>query len=353
MKRLSIATALLGLLLVACTVTVAPNRVNITPQSERVAPGGTVVLTATPNFSTTSEILWRVSGPAGSANETLSSRTGTTVTFTAPTGGNVDGEYTITAETVDTASLAGEAVILVDSFIGAQRISPNVDPEAAVISGTLQPGESRLAIIEVSGTQADRGQALFTELSEELNLTMLNSDRSVYASSATQGRFAAGTAGLNTALEPQSIAVNQICRGSCIIRDAASGNYAIRIRNQQSTPVSYELYVYIEDYKDENEPANNSVSGATPLASDGAGAIESLGDVDYFRATTRGTLRFTSTSNLPLRAEVQAGNTTVTLRPGDSFDRLISGDIIRVFVQDNNQAGVVAASRYSLEIIPD
>jgi hypothetical protein len=356
MKRLSLATALLGLLLVACTVSVAPNRVTISPGSERVAPGGTVVLTATPNFNTTSEILWRVSGPSGSANETLSSRTGTTVTFTAPTGSNVDGEYTVTAETVDTASLPGEAVILVDSFIGAQRIGPAADAETVVLSGTLAPGELKLAVIEVSGAQAGRGQALFTELNEDLQLTMFNSDRSVYASSSNRNRFAAGTAGLSSQLlEAQSISVAQVCRGSCIIRDAAAGNYAIRIRNQGSSSVNYSLFVYIEDYKDENEPANNSISGATAFSDNASGAIESLGDIDHFRATARGTLRFNSASNLPLRAEVLSGAGAVQaeLRPGDSFDRLISGDVIRVFVQGNNQAAVAARSSYTLEILPD
>ncbi len=338
------------LLLTACTITIDPKTVTVTANPSVVRPGGTVTLTASTNFQTTSEILWRLgSNDTRDPSTVFSSRTGLTVTYTAPMQ---DGNYTVTAETVDEVTLRGSAQIVVDSFLGAEVVSPT-DPDTSVKSGRLASGDTQLLAIDVSNAQAAAGQAIFFELDRNIDLSVFNADRSIYASSNSPAFFAAGSGGLGAAvLTTEAISINQVCRGACVIRDVSAGTYYLRIRNQSNAAVDYKLFVYVEDYKDQGEPGNGNETTAISLSDVDLGAIESIGDVDFYKVTRGGTLEFRSNSVLELRAEVRGEDgTTVTLSPGDRYARLIAGDVIRVFELTGTRAAASAASSYTLEIL--
>lgn len=357
MKRWLGTLIVISFALAACTISVTPNRVEVTPSAVTVEPGASVDLRASVNFDTDSEILWRL-GPEDtrSPNEVLSDRTGPTTTYTAP---DEDGTYTVIAETVDEASLRGEAKITVDSFLGAERVDATTDRDATVFASNLAPGEEQVLGIDVSSATASAGDALIIELDASLDLSVYDEDRSPYASSSSSDFFAAELDAVSSsALETQAIGVARACRGSCVIRDAEAGTSFVRITNSGSSTANYTLYAYVDDYDDTGEPANDDEATAVDLNDFDQGAIETLGDEDYYRVAAAGEVSFnapaaSSEIAARLRAEITEADGTpiVTLEPGQSEDRLFAGDIIRVYVEGGERAGAAAVSRYVLELV--
>lgn len=357
--RRTLAPLLLALALSACTLTVAPHRVVVTPSAKTVRPGERVTLTAETNFSTDSEILWRLgANDARNPNDpsVLSTRTGPTTTYTAP---QEDGTYTVTAETIDEVSLPGEAKITVDSFLGADHYPAAADKDETILAGTLAPGASRVLAIDLSGALADSAEAFIIELGQDLRLAVHDENRLPYASSTSPAFFAAGLDAFSTALAPeglgaQGIGVARACRGACVIREAVAGTSYVRITNPTTTSQAFELYAYVGGFDDSGEDANDARATAIGLEGSDQGAIETLGDQDYYRVSQAGTLSFSSGSALELRAEVSQsdGKVLVTLRPGESYERAFPGDIVRVYESGDDRAGAASASRYVLELTP-
>lgn len=360
MKRWLGTLIAISFALAACTISVTPNRVEVTPSAATVEPGASVDLRASVNFDTDSEILWRL-GPEDtrSPNEVLSDRTGPTTTYTAP---DEDGTYTVIAETVDEASLRGEAKITVDSFLGAERLDATTDRDATVFTSNLAPGEEQVLGINVSSATVSAGDALIIELDASLDLSVYDEDRSPYASSSSPDYFAAGLEAVSSsALDSQGIGVARACRGSCVIRDAEAGTNFVRITNSGGSSVTYTLYAYVADYDDTGEPANDDEATAVDLNDFDQGAIETLGDEDYYRLAGSGQVSFSAPSASAeiangLRAQIldEGGKELAILEPGQvSDDRLAlrSGDIIRVYVEGGERAGAAAVSRYVLELV--
>ena len=158
-----------------------------------------------------------------------------------------------------------------------------------------------------------------------------------------------------TAARPstQAIGIATQCRGACVIRDALADTYYLRIDNTSSASVTYKLYAAVQNYDDAGEFANNTVGGAVSLNGTDTGALESLGDIDYYRSTVRGNVSFTSASALAPQAEIRASDGTLlaTLAPGQAYDRLTVNDTIKVFA-GNDRAAAAAQSKYTLNVTP-
>ena len=358
MRRILLPTLLLGLTLTACTQTVSPHRVTVTPEAVTVRPGERVTLTAETNFTTNSEILWRL-GAEDERNPNdptvLSTRTGPTTTYTAP---QEDGTYTVTAETIDEVSLPGAAKITVDSFLGAERYPATDDKDAVVLSGALAPGASQVLAIDLSAELAATGEALVIELGQNLRLAVHDENRLPYASSTSPAFFAAGLDAFSalgpSELGAQGIGVARACRGACVIREAAPGTSYVRVSNPANTAQAFTLYAYVGGFDDGGEDANDARDTAVALEGSDQGAIETIGDQDYYRVSQAGALGFASGSALELRAEVSQadGALLATLRPGESYARAFPGDVVRVYEDGDDRAGAASASRYALELTP-
>ena len=350
MKRLYIFVLISMFALTACTVTVTPNEITISTNDKTVAPGEAVSLSATANFDT--RIVWNVSSNDGRSPKDAFSKEGVgeTVVYTAPQN---DGVYTITAAAIDSLSISDTVKITVDSFLGLDPQPAGTDLDATVGAGSIAPGDEKLFLVNVSSDTAAAGSALYLELNVPLDLTVLDDDRSVYATSSSADFFAAGTAGLsNEGLAPQTISNVRKCRGSCVIQDASAGNQYVKVENTSGDTVAYTLYAYVVNYSDDNEAVNDTAGTAVTLGDFDNGALESLGDSDYYVAGKPGTLSFGSTSWVNARVDVTIDGKVTTLQPGDTFPRLFANDSIRVYAVDDDTAAAASVSKYVLEILP-
>ncbi len=82
----------------------------------------------------------------------------------------------------------------------------------------------------------------------------------------------------------EAISQNLVCQGPCIVFDPGSGSFYLRVVNTGNSQLTAQVYLYGFDLADEHEPGNDSRNGAAPLADGESGAIELLGDVDYWTA---------------------------------------------------------------------
>lgn len=238
--------------------------------------------------------------------------------------------------------------------------SPSANP-TAVASGTLSAGSTAWYDVSVSSQRAAEGDVVYlevdagrdatTDAGDVLRVRVYTSSGSVTATSDSPDGFASGSVAPTAAagLEPQAISVTYGCFGSCVILPAQAGNYIVRVTNLSSSSVSYDFYAYMNDEQDTGENVNDGSPGVG-LSSFDSGAIETIGDEDYYEILAGGQLFFDSASALDLRADVIEGSTVVaTLQPGDPSFRVVTGDEVVVYAL-SGQAGAPAASNYSLEI---
>ena len=238
-------------------------------------------------------------------------------------------------------------------FDDALDARSTLDPFVAAAQGTLSGHETIDYRVNVSGTGSS--DLLYVELDRDLDLSVYRSSGTAFASSISADSFASGLSGLGVQsatsdLGPQAIGVNVACRGSCVIARATTDSIFVRVTNPGSSRRNFSLFVYGDAYADTNEPANDTIGGAALVTSSEGGAIETIGDVDYFRMGASGTVRFTTgTGVLGIRAYVTA--TGQTLTDGQSYSAL-SGDIVRVEVPGASRAAASAVSNYSLSYLP-
>lgn len=231
---------------------------------------------------------------------------------------------------------------------------------SSVASFQLSPGASAYYEIDISSTQQTSYDVLQVELDQNLNLTLYGPSGNTISSSSSPDYFASSTLGLSslglaaTTPSPQAITVNRTCSGSCIIQSLGSKTYYVRVENQTSSSATINLYAFVRYYDDSTEPGNNSRSGATYLqfgSSGDSGALETLGDQDYWQMATNGTFYFdassATTTNIQPRADLytSSGTFIMTLQPGDNTT-VSTGDLVRVYALNNNRAGVSSASAY-------
>lgn len=228
-------------------------------------------------------------------------------------------------------------------------------PTTPTWSGTVAAGSGVVFKLTVPSSQAG---VVFLELDRNLNLELRNPfDYSVVASSSSPAFYARNTLGLAAAgaagLDAQAIGVATACRGSCILLPGGSATYFARVQNPTNTSVAVNVYFFRDAEQDTNEP-NDTQASATffdVLSADGdQGAIELLGDVDYFRMSGPATIAFSTAAGNPVRlrlAVVRPSGGDETWIDGQGSINVFANDVVRVF-SPAGRAGAPASSQYTL-----
>lgn len=229
-------------------------------------------------------------------------------------------------------------------------------------SRTLAPNES--VVYRLSNTGGTSG-VVYVELSTgnaAFELEVISASGQVRYSSSSRHYFGSGLTALSVSaaaeLDPQAIVTSVSCRGPCVIvpgPEFGSTMYA-RVTNRSSMQ-SAGVYFFKDVYRDSGEPLNDFTDAPFINPSDDFGAIETVGDVDYFNVVNPGNITFdyisSSGNNLPIRAEVRDASQALvaTLSPGQSFV-LVAGDRIMVRAASPTFAAVSASSGYRLSYPP-
>ncbi|MBX3143069.1 MAG: hypothetical protein KF813_04885 [Trueperaceae bacterium] len=246
---------------------------------------------------------------------------------------------------------------------GAVNVSTGSDGEAQA-PRTLANNEH--VYYRLSNTGGSSG-VVYVELnngSTDFDLEVLSSGSgTVRYSSSSRFVFGSGASalGLSAAgeLDQQAIVTSVTCRGACVIIPAGefgSTMYA-KVTNRSGSSQSVGVYFFKDVYKDSGEPANDSTSAPFLNLGDDFGAIETVGDVDYFNVLHDGNVTFNyinaSGNNLAIRAEIRDAlqNLVGTISPGQSFV-LEAGDRIMVRADGSTFAGVSSSSGYRLSYPP-
>lgn len=349
MKRY-IGLILVGLLLLtACEVEIRRVEVEVTPEEVTLAPGETQDFTASTTSERETDFSWRADGGR------FDNSVGETITYTAP---EEEGEYTVRARPTNGGNdfIEGRATVTVSLTEEVEPVTANTDAGAPVGDEvTLEPDEIVVFEVTVPVSTSQAGSALYIELSEELDLSVYDEERTLFASSNSADQFARGDSGLSAAgVDAQAITVSSRCRGSCVIQDAEASTFYAKVKNTSNDEVSFSLYAFVQDYSDGTEPDNNQRADIAPtLAQTESGAIESLGDEDFFRVTTDGTLFFTIRPNvvIDLKADiVDALGEKIADAPADRGVEVQAGDYVKIYVPSNDEAAAASRSGYDLEI---
>jgi hypothetical protein len=360
MKRFSFMVILV-MVLSACSVEVVQPVtpvVTIDPATIDVQPGGTVEVKATVNDTRATDFTWElVNATAGFQNlESNASR----VSFAAP---NADGEYILRAKTTAFESTPGEAKVRVDQLLAGTKVDAIFTANGptdtqSVSSGSLQPGSFVNFIVTVPQPIAAQGKALFVEATQAvgtgITVTAFSPDRSIYASSSEVGVFNAAPipSSSSTLLTPQ-ITLPYNCVGPCVIRDSQVATFYVRIANPGATRIDYKFFAYVKSYGDAGEDNNDQQATGIVLTDFDGGAIESFGDVDFYRIQTTGTLLFTLPANTKMDTLAIVRNSQGTeisrLKSGQS-SAVQSGYLLEVKSESGTRAGPSGASSYGLDI---
>lgn len=183
---------------------------------------------------------------------------------------------------IDTGSRFPERTIIVPApVLGASH------------EGTIEPGDiHRFTIERIPGIE--QFPLFVIELDQDLTLEITNRSASnVYLYSEGPDAFfepAAPEPEPEVASSSERLSSTQYnfvpteCRGSCIVRFARGENVFFQVSGAEAT-VDYQIYLFASDYVDAGENRNNRQETAAPLIlrTDAAGAIETVGDVDFWR----------------------------------------------------------------------
>jgi hypothetical protein len=338
--------------LTACTVElVDPTpQVTIAPATVDVAPGAQVEFTATVDDTRATDFEWEVVGNSVSF-QTLEPN-GSRIRLTAP---SADGEYTLRATTTAFTGKVGEAKIRVDQLLAAtpvNAISAPIGPSAQqnIAGGNLLASASANFAVTVPADVAATGKAVFFEVTSGtgITLTTYSPDRTLYASSSAANLFTAGA--LPALLNPQGIANSYVCLGPCVARDSQAATFYVRLTNPSSVAANYKLFAYVRNYDDTGEDANDQVATAISLNASDTGAIESLGDVDFYSIQRAGTLRFNNATQVDTVAIVSdsQGNQVALLRNTQTAAVQI-GQRLEIKSESGTRAAPAGSSTYGLD----
>lgn len=233
-------------------------------------------------------------------------------------------------------------------------VSAGTNPENVVGTYTLAPGATVLVRVNSDITRP----VLYIELSQDMDLEVLNVSRNRIASASSRAFFGSGSLGLSSSgvLEPQAVTLQVACRGSCVILDqGTSSHYFALIRNTSGASRSVNLFAYGDFFMDTGEPNNDVIATAPALdvVSGDSGALEVLGDVDYWRvpaaAGTGLVLRFDANNvvGATLRVVNSAGSTLEGPLTTSGTFTVNSGEFIEV-ASSTSRAAASAASVYSI-----
>lgn len=282
------------------------------------------------------------------------------------------------ARTLLPAALLGFALLLTACEITVSPGTPPPDPDYVRSAESLGAGESPTAnfiqvpgnesvIVEVAlGSAAQSDEAIYFEVDGggDAEILQYSSGGSILASSASADVFVQGTAALSSAgataaVAPQIVTV-QSCLGPCIIDSADRSTFFLEVFNTSSVNQTFDLFLYTQAFGDEHDPGNDSMSTAVGLGGGASntdeGAIETIGDRDFWAIQESGDLFFDEVASvspsldLRLRLIDEDGFTVGTFQPGTGAIEALAGDTAIVFENGDDAAAVSGASRYFLEI---
>jgi len=247
------------------------------------------------------------------------------------------------------------------------------DPDSAAWSGTVTRGDSVIFELDVPASVSSGYDVLYLELDNNLQLELRDPNTyNVVASSSSPSYFAKGMAGLSIAaageLGAQAIGLLTECRGSCIIIRAPSAKtFYARVVNTTGTSLSTDLYFYGDVEQDTGEPNDQVSSTGIPLSavpfdvyapSGEQGAIELLGDVDYYSVSQPRNVVFRTVVGNPVDLRVAilkivyvdgVPTARVVGNPfgQDEVFNVFAGEYLKVYSL-SGRAGASASSRYTL-----
>lgn len=222
-------------------------------------------------------------------------------------------------------------------------------------------GSNQSAVYRLNNPGGGSG-VIYVELNNgatNVELEVINSAGQRLFTSASRFVFGSGLTGLSTAatdgLEAQAIVTSVSCRGACVLIPASQFNTNLfaRVTNRAGSTQNVGVFYFRDGFKDSGEPANDFTDAPFLSATEDFGAIETVGDQDFFNVLHAGNVTFgyiaVTPNNLPIRAEVRDSSQVLvaTLNPGQSF-QLVAGDRIRVAAANSALAGVSASSGYRL-----
>ncbi len=227
-------------------------------------------------------------------------------------------------------------------------------------SEVLGPGDTFVYRIDVGSLSKP---LLYVELSKNVDLTLINDSGYAISSSSSNDYFAGGVSALSVAgatpsgrVAPQDIGVQYLCDGSCVIQPLNADSYYARVTNSGNTSTSVSIWAYGSNYNDTEETANDAPGSAPTIPTDttGAqGAIETIGDVDYWIAPQDGQIYFDASQDNPVQLRLllhsPGGSVTGPFDPNDGQPHTVYKDwIAEVYSVNDNRGGTTARSSYFL-----
>lgn len=207
------------------------------------------------------------------------------------------GSQTIELTVVDAAGNRSSASAQVEILL------PVVVPDGRPVTITLGAGQSAWFDVRLPAG----ADLLYLEAAPGLLLGAKQGGRAYVSNSA--GRFGLGSAAAAPgSLLPQAVDVNAICGGPCILLAPAGGPVSVGVTNSSGQPLRAQFVAYPDSFSDEAEP-NDRASAATTLAGSTSGAIELVGDRDYYRAASAGRVTFEyPATSIALRATLYSAS---------------------------------------------
>lgn len=233
---------------------------------------------------------------------------------------------------------------------------PGTKPPA-LWSGSVS-GDGVLIRVNVPASVQNGYDLLYVELDSDVDLEVRGpSYANVIARSENRSYFAQGLSALSaegTEVSGQAIDLLVPCRGSCVILPAnQAGTLFVHVEGGGTVS----LYAYGDFSQDTTEPDNSAINSAPafdPTAAAGEqGAIETLGDVDYWRVTASGITSMLTAAGDPVGLRIEIVDPTGArvagggpFAPGTSF-QVFANDYLRIY-SSQGRAGASATSQYTL-----
>ncbi len=231
------------------------------------------------------------------------------------------------------------------------QITATNDRFTPVTSEFLSAHETATFVLTVPSAVRSR-PLLQVELNRDVALEVVplnGGDRLLSASRAFFSR-AAGFSRVDGAgaMSPTTVTPGPLCGGSCVVVPSPGSSYLIRITNGPSSG-NVQLYAFGRGYEDQNEPANNSQGGAPglPVFGSDQGAIETVGDVDYWEVQANGFVYFTSGDFAAEAHLLPLAGSPILIGSDGLF--ALAGEIVRVRATNADRAAVAGLSVYTLE----
>ena len=254
-------------------------------------------------------------------------------------------------------ALLGESATLFELEVAAQGLttSPRSLGSMRVPAGetrwvrvTFPPaGGAELRYVEVDGSGVEGNVRV--ELFAGGELVGASESRALFASSV--GALSVPP----VSVDPSSISVSWRCDGPCVAERYRSGVVEMRVTNLAASARTVDVYAYGTVEADDNEP-NDTAATATVVTLNApgegpTGAIERIGDVDFFRFQCGSgwleddiVLRMTSDFDGDIVLQLDDGT---RYRSGQTTRTISCNSLVSVRTTDGT-AGPSAASRYAI-----